>query len=385
MKKGCRLLICVALLMITVGMTACFGDKDEYSGPKRGVEDIVFRYFWWEDDNSYYISGTNVEEQTPDDHWEMIDVVIPTEYNGHPVTVIGWDSFRQCQILRSVIIPEGIKGIHGGVFFDCDSLESVHLPKSMKDFHGTSFRGCNSLKEVTVDPDNPWFCSVDGVVYTKDQKELVFYPPGKENVEFSIPEGCSVIARYAFADCENLKRILIPSTVTDISYESIVFCKGMEGVIVDKANENFASIGGNLYSKDGKTFLRLCVSTEIVSLTLPEGVEVIGTGAAFYCPELTAVTLPTSLISIGRLSFSNCKNLTSVNIPENVTFIGHSAFVNCNKLDAFFAQKTGWSAVPDGGKFTSTAKLGDYMLESPFLAGTFLADTYAYREWYREN
>ena len=349
-------------------------------------DNVHFQYFWWEDDNAYYIKSTNVEGETLEDNWEMIDVVIPTEYNGHPVTVIGWDSFRGCQILRSVTIPEGITAIHSFTFFDCNNLESVHLPKTMKNFWGGCFASCNSLKEVTVDPDNPWFCSIDGVVYTKDQKELVFYPPGKADEEFVIPEGCSIIGRHAFAYCENLKRIVVPSAVNDISYESIHSCKGLEGVEVDEGNQTFASIDGNLYSKDGKKFLRLCVSTENMSITIPEGVVEIVDYAAYACHQLIDINLPRSLTSIGKYSFLDCDNLTNITIPENVALIGSYAFLRCDKMTSVvFEQATGWSVVSQGGKLTPPTNLNISKLDSPTTSAEYLLDTYNSWEWHREN
>jgi len=377
--KKIKLLLCFVLLIAVLANSSC-------SMRKLGSDAVYFQYFWWEDDNAYCIIETNVEGKTLEDNWEMIDVVIPTEYKGKPVTQIGWDSFRQCQILRSVTIPEGITGIHSHTFFDCNNLESVYFPKSMKDFWGGSFASCNSLKAVTVDPDNPWFCSIDGVVYTKDRKELVFYPPGKADAEFVIPEGCSVIGRYAFAYCENLKRIILPSTVTDISYESILFCKGLDGVFVDERNATYSSIDGNLYSKDGKKFLRLCASIENINLTLPEGVVEIADGAAYCCENLTAISLPKSLTSIGELSFQYCDNLTCITIPQNVVFIGNSAFSNCNGLtEVVFEQTSGWSVVPQGGKFVSRTKLNKVKLYSPGIAAEYLLKTYNSWEWHRDN
>lgn len=378
--KKIRLLLCFVIILGTaLCASAC-------SIHKLGSDNVQFWYFWWEDDNAYRIIETNVEGKTLEDNWEMIDVTIPTEHDGHPVTEIGWDSFRGCQILRSVTIPEGIAGIGSYTFFDCNNLESVHLPKSMKDFWGGCFASCNSLKEVTVDPDNPWFCSIDGIVYTKDQKELVFYPPGKENAEFSVPEGCSIIGRYAFAYCENLKRIVVSRTVNDISYESILFCKGLEGITVDEDNQTFASIDGNLYSKDGKKFLRLCVSTDNMSLTIPEGVIEIADGAAYYCQNLTDINFPKSLTYIGELSFVDCNNLTNVTIPENVTFIGSGAFSRCDKMSSVvFEQASGWSVVPQGGKFVSTTKLNKSQLGSPTTAAEYLSEIYVSWEWHKEK
>ena len=377
--KKLSLLFCFIILIAVLLTSSC-------SIRKRGSDNVYFHYFWWEDDNSYHIIETNVEGKTLEDNWEMIDVVIPTEYNGKPVTQIGWDSFRQCQILRSVTIPEGITGIHADTFFDCNNLESVHLPKSMKLFHGSCFASCNSLKEVTVDPDNPWFCSVDGVVYTKDQKELVFYPPGKTDEEFAIPEGCSMIGRYAFAYCENLKRIIVPSTVTDISYDSILFCKGLEGVFVDEKNATYSSIDGNLYSKDGKKLLRLCVSTEKINLTIPEGVIEVADGAAYYCENLIAISLPKSLTSIGEISFKSCVNLATITVTENVTFIGSGAFSRCEQLsEVVFEQTSGWRVEPLRGKFVSTKKLDQAKLASPTTAAEYLLDAYDSWEWRRDD
>ena len=377
--KKISLLFCFIILIAVLATSSCSMRKLE-------SDDVHFQYFWWEDDNAYHIKGTNVEGKTLEDNWEIIDVVIPTEYNGKPVTQIGWDSFRQCQILRSVTIPEGITGINSYTFFDCSNLESVRLPKSMKNFWGGCFASCNSLKEVTVDPDNPWFCSVDGVVYTKDQKELVFYPPGKADEEFVIPEGCSVIDRYAFAYCENLKRIIVPSTVTDISYESILFCKGLEGVFVDERNATYSSFDGNLYSKDGEKFLRLCVSAENINLTLPEGVIEVADGAAYYCENLIAINLPKSLTSIGESSFLNCDNLTTITIPENVTFIGNGAFSRCQQLsEVVFEQTSGWRVEPQGGKFVSTTKLNKAKLDSPTTAAEYLSETYDSWEWRKDD
>ena len=377
--KKINLLFCFVFLIAVLANSSC-------SMRNLGSNDVYFQYFLWKDDNAYYIKETNVEGKTLEDNWEMIDVVIPTEYNGKPVTQIGWDSFRGCQILRSVTIPEGITGIHSFTFFDCNNLEIVHLPKSMRNFHGSCFASCNSLKEVTVDPDNPWFCSVDGVVYTKDQKELVFYPPGKEDVEFVIPEGCLVVDRNAFAYCENLKRIIVSTTVTDISYESIFPWKGFEGVFVHEDNKTYSSIDGNLYSKYGEKFLRLCVSTENITLTLSEGVVEVADGAAYYCENLIAINLPKSLTSIGESSFLNCDNLTTITIPENVTYIGNGAFSRCQQLsEVVFEQTSGWRVEPKGGKFVSTTKLNKAKLDSPITAAEYLSEAYDSWEWRRGN
>ena len=52
----------------------------------------------------------------------------------------------------------------------------------------------------------------------------------------------------------------------------------------------------------------------------------------FGCTSLTSMTIPDSVISIGSGAFQNCSNLMSVMIPDSVTSIGSSAFYGCSKL-----------------------------------------------------
>ena len=49
-----------------------------------------------------------------------------------------------------------------------------------------------SLKEIEVDGSNPNYCSVDGVLYNKDKSELIYYPSGKEDATFKVPEWCEI-------------------------------------------------------------------------------------------------------------------------------------------------------------------------------------------------
>jgi hypothetical protein len=48
------------------------------------------------------------------------------------------------------------------------------------------------------------------------------------------------------------------------------------------------------------------------SVTLPEGLEVIGDGAFDYCPQLATVNIPASVTKIGSQAFRSCNSLTSV-------------------------------------------------------------------------
>ena len=68
-------------------------------------------------------------------------VVIPSEIDGLPVTVIGNDAFRGCSALKSITIPECVTSIGKNTFSFCDSLKEVIFKgrtleevKQMKDY-----------------------------------------------------------------------------------------------------------------------------------------------------------------------------------------------------------------------------------------------------------
>ena len=73
-------------------------------------------------------------------------------------------------------------------------------------------------------------------------------------------------------------------------------------------------------------------STELTSVSIPEGVTNIGFEAFSGCEQLSSVIFPESLSSIGNYAFEGCKSLSSINIPKNVTYIEGGAFRDCSGL-----------------------------------------------------
>lgn len=71
--------------------------------------------------------------------------------------------------------------------------------------------------------------------------------------------------------------------------------------------------------------------TELVSVTLPEGLQKIGRWAFYGCTSLTSITLPQGLQQIEDSAFADC-SLTSVTLPQSLREVGRSAFSRCTKL-----------------------------------------------------
>ncbi|MBR2876068.1 MAG: leucine-rich repeat protein, partial [Clostridia bacterium] len=183
------------------------------------------------------------------------------------VSVLGERVFRGCSSLENVILQEGLTEIGWDAFAYCDSLTSVSIPGSVTSIDDSSFVGCSLLEAINVSAENRNYSSKDGVLFNKEETQLLQYPIAKKGTEYNIPGTVTSIERTAFYDCSSLEKITIPNSVTSIAYWSFMACS-----------------------------------------------------------SLSEVNLPESLKTIGYEAFCNCTSLTSVTIPGSVTSIVDGAF-----------------------------------------------------------
>ena len=108
------------------------------------------------------------------------DVIIPSTYNGLPVTYIGNEAFYNCTGLTSITIPAGVTSIGESAFGSCTSLTSINIPEGVTSIGNNAFYNCTSLTSI------------------------------------NIPEGVTSIGGQAFSFCTSLTSITIPESVTSI-------------------------------------------------------------------------------------------------------------------------------------------------------------------------
>ena len=108
--------------------------------------------------------------------------------------------------LRYIYFGAGVKNIPESFFYP-----SINSPE---------FR---DLEKIEVSPENKYYCSVDGVLFTKDMKTLIKYPKHKKDNFYKIPNTVTTIFRGAFFGAVNLKKIDLGSSLVKI--EKHAFCK----------------------------------------------------------------------------------------------------------------------------------------------------------------
>ena len=132
------------------------------------------------------------------------DVVIPTELEGKPVTVIGDSCFYRNTSIETVIVPEGIEIIETAAFYCCTSLRRASLPESCVSFGEKLFSWCEALESI------------------------------------KLPSGMTSVPDYAFNNCTSLTEIIWNDNVTHIGVRAFSWCDSLNSVSLPESVQTIA-------------------------------------------------------------------------------------------------------------------------------------------------
>ena len=232
------------------------------------------------------------------------DFVVPDEIDGITVTYVRGLTAD----LTSIKLPSSITQISRDAFNSMDNLKSLVIDggaPNLNELGERSFSGCSSIEELDL-----------------SNSKLT-----------SIPKG-------AFAYCENLKTIKLPSTITSIGDEAFYNCQSLTNIEgLDKCN--LKSIGSAAFSN--------CKALE--NLDFSQSTFTSVPSKAFYgCSALAKITLPDTLTTIGGYAFYACygipqldlsntalttlenyalyqmRETTKLSLPDSISSIGTHAF-----------------------------------------------------------
>ena len=170
---------------------------------------------------------TSIGEQAFGNCTGLTSITIPSGFIS-----IGDYAFWNCTGLTSITIQNGVTSIGTGAFGNCTGLTSITIPSSVTSIGVNVFYNCTGLTDITVDSNNSSFCSESGVLFNKDKTTLIYYPLGKNDSSYTIPDGVTVIEQYAFYCNSKLTSVTIPSGVTSIGEMAFRECSGLTSVIV---------------------------------------------------------------------------------------------------------------------------------------------------------
>ena len=282
-------------------------------------------------------------------HYYKGELSIPSSVviDGNTYTVTRVDLYG-CSELTSVSLPNTLEEIAEAGFSDCSSLTTVTLPSSLKKIGGFAFQSCDNLQELTIPAsvqeiginafctfsdkfqkltitDLAAWCNIEmgGILFT----DGTVYLNDKQLTDLVIPENVKIIKPYVFCGFKDITSVHIPANVDSIGYNAFMGCTSVTKVSTDDIASwcgiHFGPTSllntGNPLNLSNPVFYSKNLyigGSSITELTIPEGVDSIGSCAFINLKTLTKVSLPSTLKYVGPNAFQECINLRIADVSS---------------------------------------------------------------------
>lgn len=208
--------------------------------------------------------------------------------------------------IKDEVIPQKQDFVFGGWYLSSSySGERVKFPLAIMSETNLyakwypNYEGTEGLSFVLDNQTNTYLV----VGYTGDYAEVTVPPTHNGKL-------VTVIGEKAFEEKSQVKKIVLPETITTIEKEAFQWANGLEEISFQ--GERLTTIGEYAFSN--------CV--QLAEINLPLSVKTIGTRAFNNCSSLTTLKIPKATDSIGIYAFSDCNNLESIEVSsENLNYL----------------------------------------------------------------
>lgn len=240
-------------------------------------------------------------------------VVIPSTYNGLPVTKIGIRAFC-CEdgtnIITSITVPDSVTYISELAFANNTILTSFNFNDNITYYGAGAFMGCSALSSQLV------FSTITPTIL----KSHAFYHCSSLTGTVSL-NAISEIESSVFTNCSSLVFLFnFSNELKAIGMQAFAGCSGNGTGIVFP--ESLTSIGNDAFN----------TVQNVPSVTFGSGITTIPTGLFYNCSSLASVTFSDSITSINPNAFEGCAGITALELPAGIMNIGQYAFSGCSNI-----------------------------------------------------
>lgn len=247
------------------------------------------------------------------------------------VTAIGKEAFYAKSAITEIHLPTGITSIGDSAFRSCTGLTELHLPTGITSIGANAFRSCTGLTEIVV-PD-----SVETI------GDKAFYDcSGLTSLRLS--QGLKTLGANVFLSCDSLTEIEIPAGVESVGNYIASNTLRLRCAVGSSAAKALSKAQNDFWVEDFQ--LRYAFDSDgsaasltlkkyagdAASVTIPDGVTIVGDSVFERNASLTAVVLPDSVVTIGANAFQSCTGLTKAELSSKLEKIANYAFDNCKAL-----------------------------------------------------
>ena len=275
------------------------------------------------------------------------------------VVSIGERAFEECDGLTGISISSNIESIELGAFYGCSWLQMVQIPNGVKSIGYAAFSHCDRLSYVYI-PRSVTSIGEYAFDWGTSLQRIdcdILQPFDISNTVFNIPEGdYSVYAQTKLVVPDGTKSAYQSKAGWNL-FENIIEASdfGEGGKIGDifKSDDVYYIIGANntvsvtsVTSGEAKYSGHIDIPAQVEYNGKTYAVASVGASAFETSSDLLSVTIANGVTSIGRQAFNGCGNMTSITIPASVNLINSSAFNNCSKLTSvYISDLAAWCAI----------------------------------------
>ena len=265
------------------------------------VSDAFKRYFEW---NQPYVNGA-----------KMVDSLIIDVDSTAEVITIPSNARNICKDLQRLSNVKEVKVDRLNRLYIIPSWNKINkVCLTSKEYLGFSnLTDMPDIKEIDIE-DNPYFKSIDGMIYTKDGESLVLCPSGRTK-KVVIADGTKSIETSAFKDSK-VKSVICPDSLQNICCLAFNECPKLQHVDFGKGITLLGGMQRPVFHK--------CDSLKNVEF--PSQIKYIGENLFSRCFNLSKIIFHEGLEKIGPNAFSSCKNVDTVKFPASLTYVGDGNF-----------------------------------------------------------
>ena len=136
---------------------------------------------------------------------DSYEVGTPYYHNSTPITSVGTGAFMSNNFLTKVYLSDTITVVQDHAFLNCENLQTVVIEGDIKNILHSAFSGCKSLENINLEDTSISYVSSSCFMDCDALKDI------------EIPETVTSINENAFASCDSLAKITIPASVTSIA------------------------------------------------------------------------------------------------------------------------------------------------------------------------
>lgn len=152
---------------------------------------------------------------------------------------IGDNAFMRCYNLSFIAFNDGIESIGEESFSFCGKLKVARFGKRISSIPSSAFNDCDKLAIIDVDDENNSFSTLDGILYSKDKKNIIRCPEGCGSDLITVFETVESIAPWCFSKCLNLVDVVLPKHLKKVGAFAFNDCRNIISLTLGDEVEEF--------------------------------------------------------------------------------------------------------------------------------------------------